>query len=78
MICHYEQICTGLGRRVRAGSVKRGILGKEEIRAVKRKITVHLIGGNLMKTLDSKLTAGVKKSRGSHYVCADKDVRIGD
>ena len=34
MVCQYKQIRTRLGRRVRAGGMKRGRLREEEIRAV--------------------------------------------
>ena len=34
MVCQYKQIRTRLGRRVRAGCMKRGCLREEEIRAV--------------------------------------------
>ena len=76
MVSENEKICACLGGRVRAGGVERCLLCEEEIRAVQRKISVDLIGGNLMVTLDPVGAACVKQRCGSHYVCADKALRI--
>ena len=76
VVSENEKICACLGGRVRAGGVERCLLCEEEIRAVQRKISVDLIGGNLMVTLDPVGAACVKQRCGSHYVCADKALRI--
>ena len=76
MVSENEKVSACLGGRVRAGGVERCLICEEEIRAVKRKVSVDLIGGNLMVTLDPVSTARVKQRCGSHYVCPDKTLRI--
>ena len=76
MVSENEKVSACLGGRVRAGGVERCLLCEEEIRAVKRKVSVNLIGGNLVVTLDSIGTACIEQCRCSHYVCADKALRI--
>ena len=56
--------------------MERCLLCEEKIRAVKRKVSVNLIGGNLVVTLDSVSAACVKQRCSSHNICADKALRI--
>ena len=76
VVSENKEVCTCLGGRIRAGCVERCLLCEEEIRAVKRKVSVNLIGGNLVVTLDSVGAACVKQRCGSHNVCAYKALRI--
>ena len=76
VVSENEKVSACLGGRVRAGGVERCLLCEEEVRAVQRKISVNLIGGNLMVTLDPVGAACVKQCRCSHYVCANKALRI--
>jgi hypothetical protein len=43
-------------------------LGEEEIWAIKRKISVNLVGGNLMIALDAVLTTSIHHNCGTHDV----------
>ena len=50
VICHNKQIRRCLGSAVRTGGMDRRIFMEEQIRAVQRQISVHLIRGYLMIT----------------------------
>ena len=76
VVSENEEVSACLGGRIRAGGVERCLLCEEEVRAVQRKISVYLIGRNLVVTLNAVGAACVKQRCGSHYVCADKALRI--
>ena len=54
----------------------RCILGKEEVRAVKRKVSVNLIGRNLMIAGDAVFVTSIEKNLCSEYVCLEENLRI--
>ena len=56
----------------------RCFLGKEQIRAVQRKISIHFIGRYLMITLNAIFTACIHKYRRTKDIRAKKYFRILD
>ena len=78
VVSQYEQVCACFGCRVRAGGVDRGILCKEQVRAIQRKVSVNLIGRYLMISLYAEFSGSIQQYTGSHYVGLNKDARILD
>ena len=56
----------------------RGVLMEEEVRSVDRQISVHLIRGDLMVSLDAVLSAGIHQDRGTDDVGLQEDRRVLD
>ena len=56
----------------------RSFLCEKQIRPVKRQITVNLICGNLMITLDSVFAAGIHKNSSTDNVCVQENLRVLD
>ena len=54
----------------------RGILCKEQVRAIQRKVSVNLIGRYLMISLYAEFSGSIQQYTGSHYVGLNKDARI--
>ena len=68
VVSQYKQVCACLGCRVRAGGVDRGILCKEQVRAIQRKVSVNFIGRYLMISLYAEFSGSIQQYTGSHYV----------
>ena len=73
-----QQVRRGLGGRIGAGGVDRGLLRKEQVRPVQRQISVHLIGGDLVVAADAENAAGVQKYLGTHHVGLQENSGIFD
>lgn len=73
VIGHDQQVSTSLGGGVGAGGMNGGLLGEEEVGAVKGQVAIDLIGGNLMIALDAVLVAGVQQHAGAHDVGLQED-----
>ena len=56
--------------------MNRGLLGEKQVRTVKRQVAVHLVGRNLMITLDAVLAAGIQKHLCAHDVGLKENRRI--
>ena len=78
VVSQYKQVCACFGCRVRAGGVDRGILCKEQVRAIQRKVSVNFIGRYLMISLYAEFSGSIQQYTGSHYVGLNKDARILD
>ena len=76
VICQHQKVCACLGRTVRAAGMDRCLFGKEQIRAVQRKITVYFVGRYLMITLNAVLSAGIHQYGSTHDVGLQEDPRI--
>ena len=78
MVGEDEKVCACLGRTVRAAGMDRGLLCKEKIRAVQRKISVHFVGGYLMITCDAVFAAGIHQNSGTFDVGIQENLRVFD
>ena len=78
VVCENKKVSTCFGGAVRAACMDRSFLCEEEVRSVKRKISVNLICGNLMITLDSVFTAGIHENSSTLDVGVKEYLRVFD
>ena len=78
VVRQHQQIRACLGRAVRTGGVDGCLLGKEQVGTIQRQVTVHLVGGHLMVTLDAILPAGVQHDLRTQNVGLQEDLRVLD
>jgi hypothetical protein len=73
LISLYKQISSGFGAAVGRAGVDRRLFGEEEIRPVKRQITVDFIGGNLMVTNVTESAAGIHQNGSADNIRLQKN-----
>ena len=56
--------------------MNRGFFGKEQVRTIQRKVTINLVGRNLMITLDTVLAAGIHQNRSTDDIGLKENARI--
>src|SRR5699024_1425658 len=78
VVSQHQQVGSGLGRAVGAAGMDGSLLREEQIRAVQRQVAVHLIGGNLVISLDAVFAAGVHQHGSTLDVGVQKYLRIFD
>ena len=78
VVSQNQQVSGSLGAAVRRASMDRSLLSEEQVRTIQRQVTINLIGGNLMVTLDAVLAACVHQHTGTDDVGLEEDARIFD
>ena len=58
--------------------MNRSLLSEEQVRTIQRQVTINLIGGNLMVTLDAVLAACIHQHTGADNIGLEEDARIFD
>ena len=78
VVSHHKQIRSRLGGTVRTAGVDRCFLRKEQVRTIQGQISVNLVRGYLMVSLDPVFPAGVHQDGRPHDIRLQKDARILD